>query len=73
MYRELLKRENESGVYRVLYLSEEHAHGEPSGIYADVARYDGTGYSLRCGSYVQAAHKVFREYGEFPEYAEYPR
>jgi hypothetical protein len=65
----LLERKDDKGLLRVFYLSGEEAHGEPAGIYADIAYYDGTGYSQHCGSYVEAAHHVFRAYGFTPSYA----
>jgi hypothetical protein len=70
MYKTLLERKDERGIYRVCCLSGSEAPGETPGIYADVARFDGTGYSLRMGSYCEAANRIFREYGEWPEYAQ---
>jgi hypothetical protein len=66
----LLERQDDRGIYRVLYIRDgsPEAHGEPGGIYADIA-YFGGGYSQRCGSYVDACRIVFDEYGYTPGYA----
>jgi len=73
----LLERKDEKGIYRVLFLSDEHAHGEPAGLYADIAYFGGQGpghaphgFNKLCGSYREAAHKVFQAHGEYPEYAQ---
>ncbi len=64
----LLEREDERGRYRIVFLREGsvEAQGEPGGIYADIARYDGTGYSVRCSSYEEACRRIFDEYGYAP-------
>ena len=68
----LLERKDERGIYRVLFTKEGFPGTAPLGgprepsIYADIARYDGTGYLQRCGSYVEACRIVFDEYGYTP-------
>ncbi len=64
--RTLLERQDETGIYRVLSIGAGEAHGEGDSIYASIARYDGTGYSKRCGGYTEAADIVFAEYGQVP-------
>lgn len=66
----LLERKDEQGIYSVFFLSDEHAQGEPAGLYVDIAYFDGTGYNeLHRGCYQEAANKVFQAYGEYPDYA----
>ena len=74
----LLHREDERGFFDVFYVSAPHLNGGTPGIYADVTylRGDGPaehphGFNRRCSSYREAAHVVFREMGEWPEYADH--
>jgi len=69
MIRTLLEKQNDRGIYRVFYVTEDEAHGGPEGLYADIAYFDGNGYAKHCGSYREAAHLVFEAFGERPDFS----
>ena len=63
--RILLELEDEAGLYRVLSVGADTAHGGGGRIYVNIACRDGSGYSKRCSGYTEAADIVFAEYGQF--------
>lgn len=68
---QLLYREDDKGIYQLLYMSPPHSQDAPPGLYVDVRRWDNTNpsYNRRVGSYGEGANMVFSEYGEYPDYA----
>ena len=63
--RTLLERQDGAGIYRVVSVDVvDEATGESGGIYVNIARYDGSGYSRRCSGYTEAADVVAAEHGQ---------
>ena len=71
--QEILRRENERGLFKVVYLTEAESIGDGAGLYAnlDYRKSGEKSYSWKCGSYHEAAAHVFEAFGQVPEYAKY--